>query len=183
MPIDIAGLRLGHGQTGTVRPEFAFLAEADTSGEVVALHCEATSFDAARADLRTVAVIRIRGPRILSSGRLVLSFWPTEPPEPALGRLLHHIGSRPLVGYYLDFSVAVLNRAVRPMAGIDLPNRLIEVSSLYYDRKIRTAAKSAIDLRLDAILRDLDLPPRDGDDAACTALAAALVYRTLTPAG
>lgn len=190
MPIDSAGRRpasgagggAGNGAGGTVDPEFAFLTEPDTSGELVAVHCEATSYDLAKADLRTVAAIRIRGPRILTSGRLVLPFWPTEPAEPGIARLLHHIGARPIVGYYLDFTMALLNRLVRPMIGIDLPNRRIEVSGLYYDRKLRTASKSAIDLKLDSILAELDLPPRSGEDAPATALAAALVYRRLIPA-
>ena len=36
-------------------------------------------------------------------------------------RLLHFIGSRPLVGYYLDFAVDQLDRTVKPVVGIPLP--------------------------------------------------------------
>lgn len=162
-------------------PDRALLLSGEESGERVAIHCEATSFDAATADLRSVAALRIRGGRVLTSQRLILSFWPTEPAEPALSRLLAFIGNRPLVGYYLDFTVGLLDRLVQPMVGIALPNQRIEVSSLYYGRKAKVPGKYAVDLRLDSILRDLDLPPRAGEDAYASALASAMVYLRLEP--
>lgn len=172
MPIDFTARAKGQGLTD---PDYAFLLAEEDMGERVAIHCEATSYDKATADLRSVAAVRIRGTRILASQRLALSFWPTEPAEPALARLLRFIGNRPLVGYYLDFTVAMLDRLVQPMIGIPLPNETVEVSSLYYVRKAKIPGKNAVDLRLDSILRDLDLPPRTGDDAYAHALAAAMV--------
>lgn len=162
-------------------PDRALLLSGEETGERVAIHCEATSFDSATADLRCVAALRIRGARILTSQRLVLTFWPTEPAEPALSRLLAFIGNRPLVGYYLDFTVAMLDRLVQPMVGMTLPNQRIEVSSLYYGRKSKALGKYAVDLRLDSILRELDLPPRAGEDAYANALAAAMVYLRMEP--
>ncbi|KAA0676819.1 DNA polymerase III [Roseomonas genomospecies 6] len=162
-------------------PDRALLQSGEETGERVAIHCEATSFDSATADLRCVAALRIRGARILTSQRLVLTFWPTEPAEPALSRLLAFIGNRPLVGYYLDFTVAMLDRLVQPMVGMTLPNQRIEVSSLYYGRKAKALGKYAVDLRLDSILRELDLPPRTGEDAYASALASAMVYLRLEP--
>ena len=176
MPIDFTARTKGQTLTD---PDYAFLLSDEDSGERVAIHCEATSYDQATADLRAVAAVRIRGPRILASQHLVLSFWPTEPAEPALARLLHFIGNRPLVGYYLDFTVAMLDRLVQPMIGIPLPNETIEVSSLYYARKAKIPGKNAVDLRLDSIVRDLDLPARAGDEAYANALTAAMVYLRL----
>ena len=46
-------------------------------------------------------------------------------------------GGRPLVGYYLEFDMGMLNKYVRPLIGAPLPNRRIEVSSLYYDWRAR----------------------------------------------
>jgi DNA polymerase-3 subunit epsilon len=161
--------------------EYAFLLSEDTTGERMAIHCEATSFDQDKADLRTLVAIPIRGNRILTSQHLVLNFWPTEPPEPALARFLHAIGSRPLVGYYLNFTMEMLDRYVRSMIGIPLPNPRIEVSSLYYDSRVKVPGKNAIDLRLSSILRELDLPERGGNDACSVALAAAMVYLRLNP--
>jgi len=179
MPIKGQPLK-GHSLTD---PDYAFLLSDEDTGERVAIHCEATSYDQSKADLRTVAAVRMRGARILTSQHLVLSFWPTEPAEPAIGRLLHYIGNRPLVGYYLDFTVAMLDRIVQPMIGMPLPNERIEVSSLYYDRKTKIPGKNAVDLRLDSIVRDLDLPVRAGGDAYANALAAAMVCLRLDPPG
>ena len=53
------------------------------------------------------------------------------PIEDAIRRVLDFIGPRPLIGYFLEFDVAMLNKHVRPMLGIPLPNRQIEVSRLY----------------------------------------------------
>ncbi len=153
----------------------------EDADEQVAIHLEATSYDHANADLRTVAAIRIRGHRVLTSQHLILSFWPTEPAEPALGRLLGYIGGRTLVGYYLDFTVGVLDRYVHPMIGKPLPNPRVEVSSVYYQGKVKVPGKNTVDLRLDSIVRDLDLPARAGNDAYSNALAAALVYLRLRP--
>ena len=165
----------------TVDPAYAFLLDGHDGGDLVAIHCEATSFDPDKADLRAVAAVRIHGPRILTSQRLIVPFWPTEPPEPAVDALLRFIGNRPLVGYYLDFTLTLLDRLVQPVAGITLPNERIEVSSLYYDRKRRTHGKSVVDLRLDSIVAALGLPPRAGDDAYANALASAMVYLRLKP--
>ena len=52
-------------------------------------------------------------------------------------RLLDFIGSRPLVGYYLEFDVAMINREIWPMLGVRLPQPKIEVSAMYYDFKNR----------------------------------------------
>lgn len=178
MPIDLTARAKGQPLTDPVPdpgPGRAAPPAEDGAGERVAIHCEATSYDKATADLRSVAALRIRGPRILASQRLILSFWPTEPAEPGLARLLRFIGNRPLVGYYLDFTVAMIDRLVQPMTGTPLPNATVEVSSLYYARKARIPGKNAVDLRLDSILRDLDLPARAGDDAYAHALAAAMV--------
>ena len=167
----------GHTLTN---PAYGFLLEEDTSGELVALHCEATSFDSTRAQLRTVAAIRLRGQRILTSQRLVIKFSPEEATEEQLERLLRYIGARPVLGYYLEFTMAMLNKLAQPLIGIPLPNRRIEVSSLYYDRKLRVFSDTQVDLRLNSIVRDLDLPERGAGGAYPDALTSALIYLCVT---
>jgi DNA polymerase III subunit epsilon len=97
-----------------------------------------------------------------------------------LPMLLRFIGSRPLVGYYLDFDLAMIDKHVRRLLGVGLPNRRIEVSSLYYERKYGDAPPGAqVDLRLDSILVDLGLPSVDRHDAYSDALMTAMIYLTL----
>ena len=40
-----------------------------------------------------------------------------------------------MVGYYLQFDVGMVNKYLRGLLGIELPNPMIEVSELYYERK------------------------------------------------
>ena len=82
------------------------------------------------------------------------------------------------MGYYLDFSVAMAER----LTGRPLAQERVEVSGLYYDRKIRNAVKHAVDLRLDSMIRDLDLPVR-AEGAVGTALAVAMAWVRLTQEG
>ena len=97
-----------------------------------------------------------------------------------LPRLLHFIGGRPLVGYYLAFDVAMLNKHVRRFIGIDLPSPLIETSSLYYDRKFGDARPvTQVDLSFSTILRDLKLPTLEQHDAYADALMTAMIYLAL----
>ena len=56
-----------------------------------------------------------------------------------LPELLRFIGGRPIVGYYVDFDVAMLDKYVLPFIEAKLPNRRIEVSSMYYALKYRAA--------------------------------------------
>ena len=146
--------------------------------ERVAIHCEATSFDPEAATPLAFAAIRIRGPRILTGSALLLHPG-SDTGLAEAGDLLHaFIGDRPLVGYYLDFSVTMAER----LTGRPLPNERTEVSSLYYARKIRSMSKQAVDLRLDSLIQDLDLPVRP-DGAFGIALTAAMAWLRLTQDG
>ncbi|MBI1209087.1 MAG: 3'-5' exonuclease [Azospirillum sp.] len=160
-------------------PAFQFLLEPDRSGEKISLHCKASSFDVARAELRSVAAIPILGQRVQTSRRLVIKLAPDQPQDQAVRQLLTFIGCRPLVGYYLDFSVSLIDRLALPLIGIPLPNRRIEVSSIYYDRRINVFSNQKVDLRLNSMLQDLGLPERGPADAFSDALTAALIYLKL----
>jgi DNA polymerase III subunit epsilon len=182
-------------------PAYGFLFEEPPPDEAVSIDCETTGLDTRKDDIVTVAAIRIRGARILASE----TFEATVKPEAALkpdaikvhrlreqdvasGRpmaevlpeLLRFIGPRPLVGFYLEFDVAMLNKHMRRMLGIGLPNRQIEVSGLYCQRKYRGAPPGThIDLSFAAILGDLGLPKLDQHDAGADALMTAMMYVTL----
>jgi DNA polymerase III subunit epsilon len=180
---------------------YAFLFEPAPPGELVGIDCETTTLDIRRAELLSVAAIRIRGDRILTSERLELVVRPEGKPgeqgvlihqlrpldiargvpaDQAIDQVLRFIGSRPLVGYYLEFDVAVLDRHVRPKIGIPLPNRQIEVSALYYDFKQKRSPPGAnIDLRFATIREELGLPDFPVHDAFNDALLAAMIYLRL----
>ena len=185
------------------RPEYAFVLDPGPPNEWVAIDCETTGLDVRTDEVVSIGAVRVCGQRIVASERLELLVRPAGPvsaqsvrihrlraqdvaqarPLPELlPQLLHFIGGRPLVGYYLEFDVAMLNRAVRPWLGIGLPQPCIEVSALYYDHRFRQLppyqqhANADIDLRLATLVRELGLPPRDAHDAVNDAVTAALAF-------
>lgn len=182
-------------------PAWAFLFEPGPDDEAVAFDCETTGLDVGKDDIITIAAVKIRGNRILTSER----FEAVARPEAKMkadaikvhrllesdveqgGRIaqivpdfLRFVGGRPLVGYYLEFDVAMVDKYMRPLIGIGLPNPMIEVSALYYDRKYGDAPAGVhIDLSFARILADLGLPALDQHDAFNDALMTAEIYLAL----
>ncbi|HCE29314.1 MAG: DNA polymerase III subunit epsilon [Verminephrobacter sp.] len=184
-------------------PAFAFLLDPPPPQEWVAIDCETTGLNRRADEIIAIGAVRIVGQRILTSERLELLVRPDKGvsadsvrihrlrerdvaqglllPD-AMRQLLHFIGSRPLVGYYLEFDVAMLNRALRPLLGIGLPQPGIEVSALYYEHKFRQLlpyqqqGNADIDLRFATLMDDLGLPRRDAHDALNDAVMAALAF-------
>lgn len=184
-------------------PAFRFMFDPPPANEWVSLDCETTGLNVRTDEIISIAAVRIVGNRIMTSERLELLVRPERgvtagsvpihrlrerdvaqglPILEAVKRLMHFIGSRPLVGYYLEFDVAMLNRAIWPVLGQGLPQRKIEVSTLYYDYKFRQLpayqqqANANIDLRFATLMDDLGLPLRDAHDALNDAVMAALAF-------
>jgi DNA polymerase-3 subunit epsilon len=183
------------------RPELAFMFDEPPAGEWVSLDCETTGLDVRRDSIVSIGAVPIVGSRLLTSRRLELLVRPPGgvkaasvrihrlrevdvaqglEPEEALARLLHFVGSRPLVGYYLEFDIAMLDRIAVPALGVRLPQARIEVSSMYYDYRNRRMPAHLrggdIDLRLATMMNDLGLPLRDAHDAVNDAVMAALAF-------
>jgi DNA polymerase-3 subunit epsilon len=182
-------------------PHFAFMYDAAPKDEWVALDCETTGLDVQRDQIVSIGAVRIVGNRLLTSQRLELLVRPERAlsagsvrvhrlrerdvaqgmqPEQAMRRLLDFIGSRPLVGYYLEFDVAMLNREIWPLLGVRLPQPKIEVSAMYYDYKNRQRPAherdAMIDLRFQTMMTELALPTRDAHDALNDAVMAGLAF-------
>ncbi len=184
-------------------PAYAFLYAPAPPGEAVSLDCETTGLDPLADDIVSICAILIRGDRILTSQRLEMIVRPPQPVmrtgavpihrlrpgdvaggvpiDEAVRRLLHYVGSRPLVGYYLAFDMMMLDKYVHPMLNILLPHRQIEVSALYYDSVAPRAPGPAVDLSFGAIMKALDLPLLAAHDAFNDALMAAMMYLRLKP--
>jgi len=93
---------------------------------------------------------------------------------------LNFVGSRPLIGYYLEFDVSMINKYIKPMLGITLPNKMIEVSELYFDEKIALNPQGNIDLQFDTILKNCDIPDMGVHNAVNDAIMTAMIYLKLT---
>jgi DNA polymerase-3 subunit epsilon len=185
-------------------PRYRFLFEDPPVEEWVSLDCETTGLDVQRDEVISIGAVRIVGDRIMTSERLELIVRPEKreltadsvkihrlrsqdvahgiPMREAAQRLLEFVGSRPLVGYFLEFDVAMLNKAIKPLIGIGLPQTKVEVSALYYDYKFNQLPpyqqhdNADIDLRFDTLMADLKLPVRDAHDALNDAVMAALAF-------
>jgi DNA polymerase-3 subunit epsilon len=191
-------------------PQYRFMFDAPPPNEWVALDCETTGLNVRTDEIISIGAVRIVGNRIMTSERLELLVRPEKgvsadsvrihrlrerdvahglPMEEAMKRLLHFIGSRPLVGYYLEFDVAMINRALWPMLGQGLPQRKIEVSGMYYDYQFRQRSayeqqsQPHIDLRFATMMNALGLPLRDAHDALNDAVMAALAFIKLRQLG
>ena len=195
-------------------PKFRFMLDPPPDNEWVALDCETTGLNVDIDEIISVAAVRIVGNRVMTSERLELLVRPERrvsgesvrihhlreqdvaqgmASDAAMTQLLHFIGARPLVGYYLEFDVAMIDRALTPILGRDwgLPQPRNEISAMYYDYKFRQLPRhlrdsARIDLRFATLMQDLDLPLRNAHDALNDAIMAALAFiklRQLLAAG
>jgi len=179
------------------RAEYASFFDTPPPNEWVAVDCETTGLDRQRDEIISIGAVLIRGNQIMTSQRLELFIRPTVhvaaesirihrlrsmdvanglDPQVAIQQFLDFVGNRPLVGYYLEFDVAMLNRLVRPFLGIPLPQRQIEVSGMYYDYKYAQQVGSNVDLHFHTMMKHLNLPEREEHDAFNDALMAAMMF-------
>jgi DNA polymerase III subunit epsilon len=184
---------------------YRFMFDEPPPNEWVALDCETTGLDVTNDEIISVAALRIVGNTLMTSNRLELLVRPERrhpsaqsirihrlrkqdialgiSPEEAMSKLLHFIGSRPLVGYYLEFDLAMIERALIPVLGRDagLPQRRFEVSAMYYDYKLQQLPphrrdNPQIDLRFASLMEDLGLPKYREHDPLNDATMAALAF-------
>jgi len=183
-------------------PEFAFMYEPAPEGEWVAIDCETTGLNPRRDRIVSIGAVRIAGNRLLTSQRVEMLVRPDRAlsaqsvrvhllrerdvaqgmdPQQAMRHLLRFIGSRPLVGYYLEFDVAMLNREIWRLLGVRLPQRKIEVSAMFYEWKNGNLpplerGNRPIDLRFATLMGELELPVRHAHDAVNDAVMAGLAF-------
>lgn len=183
-------------------PQFRFMFDPAPNNEWICLDTETTGLNVDTEEIISIGAVKIVGNRILTSERLELLIRPDKKvsagavkvhrlreqdllsgvkPEEAMTRLMNFIGSRPLVGYFLEFDEAMVNKTLRRMIGIGLPQPKIEVSSLYYDYKSRQIPDhlremTRIDLRFATMMHDLGLPLREAHDAINDAVMTAMAF-------
>ena len=181
---------------------FRFMWDPPPPDEWVTLDCETTGLNVHRDEIISIGAVRIVGDRLLTSERLELLVRPSKrrmsadsvrvhglrerdveegmDPDEAMMDLMRFIGSRPIVGYYLEFDVAMIDRAVFPRLGMGLPQPKIEVSAMFYDWRRRQLPPyheaAQIDLRFATMMKALDLPMESVHDALSDAVMAGLAF-------
>ncbi len=178
---------------------FAFLFEPPSDDFVICFDCESSSLDTKQAEILSLAAVCVDGNKVLTSRRVELFVKPESPLDietikklhlrecdlengievnTAIIQFLEFIGSRPLVGYFVDFQIEMINKYLKPLLGIELPNPQIDVSGLFYDKKygVNNTRLPQVDLRFDSIMQELELPHLGKHDAYNDSLMIALMY-------
>ena len=181
-------------------PKYDFLYQ-EHPDELVSFDCETTSLDVKEAEIISIGAVKIRGNQVLTSESFYVLVKPEGmmeaanvtihglrpkdlsdgiPVEDAIYQFLDFIGGRPLVGYYLEYDVAMINKFLKPMLGIKLPHRQIEVSSIFYQQEMnKTIHNAYIDLRMATMVKKLKIPDLPRHDALNDSINVALMYLAL----
>ena len=180
--------------------EYEFLFEEDLSGEYVVFDTETTGLNSKKDDIVSIGAVKIKDNKILTSQTFEvfiknscemssksieihrirpIDLQNAKTTEIAIREFLDFIGSRPLVGYYLEFDVGMINKYIKPMLGITLPNKKIEVSEIYFDQTISLIPQGNIDLRFDTILKNCAVPDMGAHNAVNDAIITAMIFLKL----
>ena len=178
-------------------PHYLFLFDEAPMDEVVVFDTETTGLNPKVDEILSIGAVKIKDNKILTSEKFEIFLKPSKDikeesikihqirnidlqnaceSHEAIVQFLEFIGSRPLVGYYLEFDVKMINKYLKPFLGITLPNKQIEVSGIYHDKKIKFIPDGTIDLRFDVIMKDLGLAIFGKHDAINDAIMTAMMY-------
>lgn len=180
---------------------FEFLFEENKNGNIVVFDTETTGLDPKKDEILSIGAVKVQNGKILTSQTFEVYLKNTKTidaksieihrirpcdlqdakkSEEAIKEFLNFIGSSKLVGYYLEFDVEMINRYTKPLLGIELPNEMVEVSELYFDKTITLIPQGNIDLRFDTIMQTLNLPRMGAHNAVNDAIMTAMIYLKLT---
>ncbi|MFT5874868.1 MAG: DNA polymerase-3 subunit epsilon [Clostridium sp.] len=180
---------------------FSFLFDEDLGKEYVVYDTETTGLSVKNDEILSIGAVKIRDNKILTSetfevyvknlkdistksieihGIRPCDLEDAKDAEEAIKAFLHFIGSRTLIGYYLEFDVGMVNKYTKEMLGIKLPNKMLEVSEIYHDKEICRIPQGNIDLRFDTILKKYDVPNMGVHNAVNDAIMTAMIYLKLT---
>jgi DNA polymerase-3 subunit epsilon len=187
-------------QRGLLDAQYEWLFDPYVGDEVVVFDTETTGLNTKKDAVLSIGAVRIKDDRILTSQSFEVFLKPSREisvesikihyirpcdleqalePLDGVKKFLEFIGNRPLVGYYLEFDMAMINRLIKPWLGVTLPNKQIEVSGLYFDKKIALIPQGNVDLRFDIIMRNLNIPKMGQHNALNDAIMTAMVYLKL----
>ena len=177
--------------------KYEFLFDKTSNDEYVCFDCETTGLNPKKDDIVSIGAVIIKGNTIVSSKKFVKFVKPktklqaeaikihhirecdledAEDINDVVEEFLNFIGNRTLVGYYLEFDVAMINKYIKPKLGITLPNKMYEVSAIYHDFKMERIPQGHIDLRFNTIMDELDIPSLGKHDAYNDAIMTSMIF-------
>lgn len=180
--------------------KYLYLFDNPVDDEYICFDCETTGLNPQIDDIISIGAVLIRNNTIVSSKKFIKFVKPktklqadaikvhhirecdlenAEDIDNVIVEFIEFIGNRKLVGYFLEFDMAMINKYLKPKFGITLPNESIEVSGIYHDYKIEAIPQSHIDLRFDTILEELEIPSLGKHDAYNDAIMTAMIFLKL----
>ena len=177
--------------------KYLYLFDEPNNEEYVCFDCETTGLDPKKDDIISIGAVIIKNNTIVASKKFVKFIKPktklqveaikvhhirecdlqdAEDINKVIKEFLEFIGSRTLVGYFLEFDIAMINKYLKPILGIKLPNKALEVSAIYYDYKIERIPQGNIDLRFNTIMNELKIPSLGKHDAYNDAIMTSMIF-------
>ncbi|GGY08929.1 3'-5' exonuclease [Litchfieldella qijiaojingensis] len=177
--------------------DYGWLFNPYMGDELVSIDCETTGLDSRSAELVSIAAVKVRGDRVLTSDSLDLRLQRPasltgdsirihglrgidlvggDCVRDALVKLLDFIGNRPLLGWRIDFNLTVINRHLRPLLGFDLPNSVIDVEQRYARNLRRSHPVIEPCLSFESVADALRVPVMGRHTALGDAVTTALMY-------
>ena len=186
--------------------KFIHLFDEPPHDEYICLDCETTGLNPKKDEILSIGAVIIKENKVLMRKTLNIFVKPSKnvteesikihhirpidlenavEPKDAIMQLLEFMGNRPIVGYYIKFDIAMISKYTKKYIGISLPNRQVEVSSMYFKTKKRSSDYEFVDLKFDTIMKELDIPELGKHDALNDAIMTAMIFlklRDLAPA-
>lgn len=182
------------------RGDYGWLFNPYTGNELVSLDCEIIGLEPKTAELVSIAAVCIRDDRVLTSESLDLRLArPGSQEESSIGidrlrgidhdsgldvaevmmRLLDFVGNRPLVGWYIDHDLAILDRYLKALLGFAMPNAVIDVAREYRRQLRRSHPDAVVSLDFEQVAEHLGVPIMGRHTALGDAVATALMHLRL----
>ncbi|MBU3015349.1 3'-5' exonuclease [Poseidonibacter lekithochrous] len=186
--------------------KYDFLFDDPIPNEYVCLDCETTGLNPKKDEILSIGAVHIKENKVIMRKTFNIFVKPSKnisaesikihrirpidlenavSPEEAILKILDFIGSRPIVGYYIKFDIAMISKYTKQYIGVKLPNESIEVSSMYFKSKKKTSEYEFIDLKFDTILKELNIPTLGKHDALNDAIMTSMMFlklKDVTPA-
>jgi DNA polymerase-3 subunit epsilon len=197
----IKNLRQNHNKAQLIDKKFAFMFDRNIpQDEYIVLDTETTGLNPNKDEILSIGAVKIKNNKIITSKSFEIFIKPlyniseesikihhilpneieqATTIDDALSQLLYFIRNRPIVGYYISFDTAILNNYLKQYINITLPNKTVELSSMYYKRYRKKSAHEFIDLKFDTIIENLDIPTLGKHDALNDAIMSAMIYLKL----
>ena len=179
---------------------FEFLFDESPKNEYICLDCETSGLNPKKDEILSIGAVHIKDNKILMSKTFNIFLKPSKnidsesikihhirpidlengiEAQKAIFQLLEFIGSRTIVGYYIEFDIAIISRYTQEFIGIKLPNKTIEVSSMYYKTRRKSSYYGLVDLKFDTILKNLNIPNFGKHDALNDAIMTSIIFLKL----